>query len=335
MNPAAIDNYPSTLFDDWMARLRWRGAWVIAAIGSFSILNYIGAAYLDGILARVGEGDFWRPILLQPMIAFYIIVTQYFLRPSRFAVTEAFRKMIRVPAREYRELLERLCPMTRRNEYIAIVIGAAVGIALPIEWGIPDKYRWLNLYVMLSTWIMFGLAGWAIYSSVAVTRLFHRLHFEPMEVDLFRPTFLDAIARRSLSVTLAYAAALALVTIFLPPQTFRNGLFIAIFFSGMFLFGGLLFLLSMLSTHRLLVATKKRELEIVCQHLSQDYRALKTRDAANDAAPLHQVNAWLAYEKRIQDAPEWALNTQTVRNLAASTLMPVGTVVARFFAERF
>jgi hypothetical protein len=77
--------------------------------------------------------------------------------------------------------------------------------------------------------------------------------------------------------------------------------------------------------------TKRRELEIVRRHLSEDYRQLKER---KDATVANWVSAWLAYEKRIQDAHEWAFNPETIRNLIASMFVPIGTVLARIIAER-
>jgi hypothetical protein len=84
--------------------------------------------------------------------------------------------------------------------------------------------------------------------------------------------------------------------------------------------------------HDLLAETKRRELEIVRRHLSEDYLRLKEHADVNLAS---WVSAWLAYEKRIQDVPEWAFNPVTIRSPSASILVPIGTVLARIVAERF
>ena len=165
-----------------------------------------------------------------------------------------------------------------------------------------------------------------------MTRLFTRLHHQRLELDLFHPAFVDAIARRSLAIAMAYVGAIALSVFFFPPQTFRNIFYLSIVYAVLILLSGFIFLFSMYETHCLLVETKRRELEIVRRHLSEDYRQLKE---SKDADLAKWVGAWLAYEKRIQDAPEWAFNPGTIRSLIASMLVPIGTVVARIVAERF
>ena len=293
--------YPPTLFDDFLARTHIPRQTIVLASAVFGLLSFCGAAYLDGVFPRVLQSDFLKTIFLQPTISFYILVLQHFLRPSRFAVCEAFRKILGVSREEYHARLARLSPLTRRGEWIALALGAVAGIAMPLEWNIPEKYVWLNLYVTASTWIMFALVGWGAYSSLAVTRLFNRLHHEPLEIDLFRPVFLEAVARRSLAITMAYAGAITLSVIFFPAQTFRNILFFSIVYAVAILIGILIFLLSMSATHQLLVQAKRRELEIVRGRLSESYRQMKTGKAD---VPHNAVNSWLAYEKRLEQVPE-------------------------------
>jgi hypothetical protein len=64
----------------------------------------------------------------------------------------------------------------------------------------------------------------------------------------------------------------------------------------------------------------------------EDYQRLKERQ---DPSAATWVSAWLAYEKRIQDAPEWAFNPGTLRSLIVSMFVLLGTVLARVIAERF
>ncbi len=96
-----------------------------------------------------------------------------------------------------------------------------------------------------------------------------------------------------------------------------------------------IFMLNMLETHRLMVRTKKHELEIVRGHLADYSRRDKKRPAGGDhGVDTKPVSAWLAYEKRILDAPDWAFNPQTIRNLAAAMFLPIGTAIGRLLAER-
>jgi hypothetical protein len=324
--------YPRTLFDDLLMRVCVPRGIVLFLFAALALINLFGAAYLDGILFRLWESDLLRVLLLEPTIAFYIFFLQFFLKPSRVGVTEAFRKMIGMEPIEYHRFLVQISPLKRRGEIVALLIGAAIGILLPLEWMIPEQFRWTNLFVSLSAIVMFALGSWGIYSSLAVTRLFTRLHHQKLEIDLFHPIFINAIARRSLAITMVYAGAIALSVFFFPPQTFRNITFFAILYAILILSSGFIFLFSTYESHCLLIETKRRELDIVRRHLSEDYRRLKERTDPNLA---NWVTAWLAYEKRIQEAPEWPFNPETLRNLVAAMLMPIGTFAARIIAERF
>ena len=324
--------YPRTLFDDCLLRLRVPQGVVIFASAAIGLLVLFGAAYLDGIASRLLESDFLRVLLLQPTIAFYIFFLQFFLKPSRVGVTEAFRKMMRMDPVEYHRFLVQISPLKRPGELIALAIGAVIGIVLPFEWMLPEQYRWMNLYLAFSEVIMFALGAWGIYSSLMVTRLFTRLHHQKLEIDLFHPTFVDAIARRSLAITMVYVGSIALSVFFFPPQTFRNITVFSILYAILILLSGFLFLFSQYESHCLLVETKCRELDIVRRHLSEDYRLLKEH---KDPTLAHWVTAWLAYEKRLQETPEWPFNPATIRNLIAAMLMPIGTLAARIIAERF
>jgi hypothetical protein len=324
--------YPRTLFDDLLLRVHVSQGVVPFAFAAIGLLALLGAAYLDGIIIRLLESDFLRVLLLQPTIVFYILLLQFFLEPSRVGVTDAFRKMMGMDPVEYHRFLVRISPLRRRSELIALLIGAVIGVGLPLEWMLPDQYRWTNLYLSFSEVILFALGVWGVYSSLAVTRLFTRLHHQKLEIDLFHPTFVDAIARRSLAITMVYVGAIALSVFFFPPQTFRNVTFFAIVYAILILLSGFIFLFSMYESHCLLVETKCRELDIVRRHLSEDYRQLKEHKDSNLA---NWVTAWLAYEKRLLEAPEWPFNPETIRNLVAAMLVPIGTLAARVLAERF
>jgi hypothetical protein len=324
--------YPRTLFDDILLRVRIPQHWTLIGFASSALLALIATAYLDGVVFRLLDPDFMRVLLFQPTVALYIIFLQFFLRSSRVGVTDAFRKILGLEPIEYHRFLMKLSPLKRREEIIALAVGALIGVAIPLEWLLPEKYRWTNLYLSISATIMFALVGWGAYSSLAVTRLFTRLHHQKLHIDIFHPSFVDAVAHRSLAIVMVYVGAIALSVLFFPPQTFRNVALLGPLFALMILLGAFIFLFSMYESHCLLVETKRRELDIVCDRLADGYRTLKER-ADPDVSSC--VAAWLAYEKRIREAPEWPFNPETIRSLFAAMLMPLGTLLARIVMERF
>jgi hypothetical protein len=83
------------------------------------------------------------------------------------------------------------------------------------------------------------------------------------------------------------------------------------------------FFLGMRSTHRVIVATKGQKLRLVRHTLSAMFQELQEQGTTD------QVQTWLAYEKRIQDAPEWPFTAAIIRNLLISTLLPGAAFICR------
>jgi hypothetical protein len=82
---------------------------------------------------------------------------------------------------------------------------------------------------------------------------------------------------------------------------------------------------------------KNRELELVRQGLAdvfQELRDQRTEHRPRDRESLsHDITDWLAYEKRVEQAPEWPYSAHTLRNLLMSTLVPVVAWVAHVIVE--
>jgi hypothetical protein len=99
----------------------------------------------------------------------------------------------------------------------------------------------------------------------------------------------------------------------------------------------LIFFLTMASTHRVMVAAKQQKLRLVRHNLSATFEDLQERAAKGQLQDMEalsdSITAWLAYEKRFADAPEWPYTTDTVRNLLMSTLLPVAAWGAQIIVE--
>jgi len=91
----------------------------------------------------------------------------------------------------------------------------------------------------------------------------------------------------------------------------------------------LVFFLNMMSTHRVMVEAKKRELSMVRDKLVAASQALKQRAAKDQAEGMQALSdsfsilAWEAYERRVQAVPEWPYTESIIRTLVASLLLPV------------
>jgi hypothetical protein len=99
----------------------------------------------------------------------------------------------------------------------------------------------------------------------------------------------------------------------------------------------LVFFLTLMSTHNLMAAAKSRELELVRRELAAAFQELKDKRNAQQSYDMerlsHAITNWLAYETRIEQAPEWPYSANTMRNLLVSTLLPVVAWVAQVIVE--
>ena len=99
----------------------------------------------------------------------------------------------------------------------------------------------------------------------------------------------------------------------------------------------LLFFLTMANTHRVMVEAKEQKLRLVRRNLSATFQQLQEQSEVgqlrNMEAYSDSITAWLAYEKRLEDAPEWPYTSDTVRNLLMSTLLPLAAWGAQILVE--
>ncbi len=97
----------------------------------------------------------------------------------------------------------------------------------------------------------------------------------------------------------------------------------------------LIFFLNMRPTHRVLAAEKKKELEAVQERILLACRALMVRfDTEERTGTLGaEINALVAYEKRIQETSTWPYDTAMLRTLFFSVIFPAIAALARIVGE--
>lgn len=283
---------------------------------------------LDGFPQRTFGSDVLRTALLAPVMIMYVLIAQNIQRGARERVLRDFGLLLDLKENDYASLLMQLSHLTPLGEAIAFGIGVAIGLWVPLSSGF-EPFWWTRRFIFASSLLMFGTIAWSLYVSFAVTRLINALHLQPLQFNIFDPTFLKPIARRSLNNTFVIIGAITLTILLLPNQAVQSLQFIALI-SILLLFTLLNFFLSLQSSHQLMMATKQHELEMVRRHLADEYQTLKNQQAANSDA----ITAWLAYEARIERVPEWLFNTETIRDLGVSVLVPSATFFIRLLIGR-
>lgn len=185
---------------------------------------------------------------------------------------------------------------------------------------------WIDLYWFTSMIVLSVLLGWIIYVFQKEARLFSVLQRQPMEIDILDPSGLEPIARWSLANAVALIGGVALSVFFNLEPDFTLPLSDIVVVVAVILVAVLLFFASILSTHQLMVEVKERELRIVRDNLETAYQELQTRTREHRLHDMEalsdSITAWLAYEKRFENAPEWPYTANILGQLFLSTLIP-------------
>jgi hypothetical protein len=174
---------------------------------------------------------------------------------------------------------------------------------------------------------MTGLVARVLFETLALRGYFGALQRLPLEFDLFHPAPFEPLARFSLLLS---SLLMGGVTLCIPlasePQA---ALYIisSLTFGLTILVALLSFFLNLLGIHNTMSDVKGRALARVRSIVGATYEELTRRIEAQrwDEVPgvKDTLQALLAYEKRVQEAPEWPYTSVALRRLIASALVPV------------
>jgi hypothetical protein len=254
-----------------------------------------------------------------------MLAIQPVLKRLRDRAIAAFRPLVPLDDGDFQRLLAEAPLFNRRREWLAVAIGVVGGLLLMRPWGGVFPSFWLKLYGVLLVGLLYGVSGWFIYVSLAGTRLFDKLRDHASNVNAFELKSLEPIAHWSLGIALAYVGSMTFSLLLTFPYLTLSAEPI-IGYGTSVLVTVAVFFLNMMSTHRIMVEAKDRELKLVRDNLVAASEALQQRTAqggAEDLGPLADfVDTWLVYEKRVEAVPEWPYTTAIIRNLVLSLLLP-------------
>ena len=100
----------------------------------------------------------------------------------------------------------------------------------------------------------------------------------------------------------------------------------------------LVFFLNMRDTHRVLATAKRQELEAVQANILQSSRTLMKRVTAGESGGSLglEINALVAYERRVNGTRTWPYDTAMLRTLFFSLVIPAGVeLVKLIFNSQF
>ena len=323
----------ASVFDRVFAKSRpW---WIKLLISLILLLIPFGVAKMEGVLQSFIYEGHWRVCLLAPTIVLYI----WFTAPVMFRMGEQadqnIRILIQLNQEDLQQLINRYLRIRPWQELVAFGIGTFIGFltsqAITFDQDLPG----LIIYWYISSMIMYGILAWTIYLSTITTRLNNALFRQPLKFDIFNITPFEAVGRQSLFLSLLFIGGITLSLIFSFQMQSLVDLRFWISYLATLLIAALIFLLNMLPTHRVIAAEKKRELDRVQAHIHIACHALIDRlDHQSETGDLPaQIHALTLYEQSLQAARTWPYNTQIIRTLFFSVLVPLGTGVARLIND--
>jgi len=298
--------------------------WYVASgvITIILLLVLLLAAYLDGPLAERLDWVHLRGPLLPLAIVVYVLAIYPVMTRLRDRALSSLIPLLDNQDSS-RELAANVFSPGKRWELTSVLVGIAFGVLLSQPWRWVD--RPLAIYAAAINALMFGILGILVFVSMSGTLRLSRLATRHMKVDIFATRELVPVANWSLGIAIAFLGGTSISIAFqtienlLQPQNMG-------FYVILILVAFVVFFLSMWTTRTAIVRAKRTELAIIRTQLDLGFRGLREKRTQTAAPGLDNVNttiaAWAAYERRVQQVPEWPYDARIARRLAASVLMP-------------
>jgi hypothetical protein len=317
----------NTLLEELVERsqLSWLQITIIVSAALVALL--LGVAFLSGVLPGPFDTVFWFRGLLPPVIIGYLLLSQARLKRLRDNAVGALRPLVRIDDDCFDRMIRKASMFNRRQEWLAIAIGATAGWLLNLAWGYPSA--WINLYIVISNGLMYGLIGWFIYSALSGTRLFSEFQKRPLDFSIFDIEALEPIGRWSQGISLTFIGGISISLLLSLPELSPSQLIsieAAVIYGSLITATLLVFFLNMVTTRNIILVVKNHELAMVKSYLTETSKGLNERkissQSGNIKLPPEGLLRWLAYEKRVQEVPVWPYTSRIRRSLLLSLLLP-------------
>jgi hypothetical protein len=302
-------------------RLPWYGA--AALVAAVLMVLLVVLAYLDGVFDRPFEWGFWRIGLQSPVIITYILAIYPLTQRMWDRAVRSLGPLLDVDQRTRDGIMENMYAVSRRWEWLALILGASFWILLSQPWSWVEN--WLDLYAVGTGTVMFGLLGWLINGAARDTRQLTRLNRRYVKPDIYNPGLMTPIAQWSLGISVAFVGGITISVAFQPWDNLKDWRTVVIY-AVLLCVTILIFFISQWSTHDAMARAKRNELSLARENLGVMLRELKEKTARGSAEGIEKlysaVAAWGTYERRVQEARVWPYNANVLLRLGASALFP-------------
>ena len=316
----------SFMIDRFFASLPWPRRWSVAMIGVILLLIPLALVWLtdrsDWFLALGVRGFV---IVFPGIVTVYLLIVVHLLQRTRERVALALRPLLQIDDESFVAVVRRACRANPVGELVGTGVGIIFFLAVVGPPGVSpnQEYYWVGVYYYIGSMIMFGAIGWSVYAVIVISRLTNQLLRQPIEIDIFDVTPFEPIGMQSLYLSLSFVGTIV-ITFPSSPYALPSWQNVLIL-SALILISVLVFFVNMYSTHRLLASTKKRQIAIVERQFAQTYHQLL--ELANYRQDIHaattELNAWAVAKHELLLTRSWPYNTEMIRTLFVSVLIPV------------
>lgn len=311
-----------TLPEMLVKKLGFSWSLMMPIVAVILILPLFLIALTDDVSQRLLNWDYWRLCLPAPAIIIYILAIYPYLTKLGNNAVESARPLLNSNDNVGETLISYYSVPSRRGEWVSISVGVVFILLLSQPWRM--EFTWFDIYLEITSLLMFGLLALLIYYGIRNTRFLTKLH-RNLKLDIFNIQALVPIARWSLSETFAFIGGIIISIVFQTINNLMRWQTISIYgiLIGATVF---IFFMSIWSTHRTIVRVKNNELTFVAKKLREASRKLKqqatdeTREISGNL--YYEVAAWGLYEKHIRDVGEWPFNAGIIARLVFSIISP-------------
>lgn len=305
---------------------------ILVPLGLLLFILPVILAIVDGIFDQFHL--LWRILYVPPTIILYILILSPILQRANEAVIIGLRPIVQLTDEEFNQVIADKSRINPRGEYTAIVVGLLIGIFMNFGSDISIHAPLTKTYKLITTIIMFTGITWALYLAVASSRLTKEIYRQPIEVNIFDLRPFEPVSRESLMLSFAFIVGATIAMAFsisIELSLTIDGIIIYLIFALMTI---VVFYANMIDTYRLLSEAKKREINLVQDHISHAFQSFKqsTGEGEELRATLIDMNAWIGMKERLVKAQTWPHSTATVGRLLVSSLLPAGIAGLRQLA---